>query len=106
MLNMFRAPLCPSSGARDYMCVITAYGVRSLGCWLLEVWCMAADYAFVMRDVARLVESCNIPHTERIAGCPPPDLQQPATKASHTIGGNNTYSLELLIMGTEVPETC
>jgi len=24
---MFRALLCPSSGARDYTCVITAYGV-------------------------------------------------------------------------------
>ena len=34
MFNMFRALLCPS-GARDYMCVITAYGVRCLGCWLL-----------------------------------------------------------------------
>ena len=34
MLNMFRALLCPSSGARDYMCVITAYGVKCLvsGC--------------------------------------------------------------------------
>jgi hypothetical protein len=34
MLNMFRALLCPSSGARDYMCVITAYGVQCLvaGC--------------------------------------------------------------------------
>jgi len=31
---MFRALLCPSSGARDYMCVITAYGVQRLvaGC--------------------------------------------------------------------------
>jgi len=31
---MFRALLCQSSGARDYMCVITAYGVQSLvaGC--------------------------------------------------------------------------
>ena len=33
---MFRALLCPSSGARDYtrMCVITAYGVQWLvaGC--------------------------------------------------------------------------
>ena len=28
MLNMFRALLCPSSGARDYMCVVTAYGVQ------------------------------------------------------------------------------
>ena len=34
MLNMFRALLCPSSGARDYMCVIIAYGVQCLvaGC--------------------------------------------------------------------------
>ena len=34
MLNMFRAPLCPSSGALDYMCVIATYGVQCLvaGC--------------------------------------------------------------------------
>ena len=32
--NMFRAFLCPSSGALDYMCVIAAYGVQCLvaGC--------------------------------------------------------------------------
>jgi hypothetical protein len=31
---MFRALLCPPSGSRDYMCVITAYGVQCLvaGC--------------------------------------------------------------------------
>ena len=34
------------------MCVITAYGVRCLVCWLLEVRCRAAGYAFGMRDVA------------------------------------------------------
>ena len=28
MLNMFRALLCPLSGARDYMCVINAYSVQ------------------------------------------------------------------------------
>ena len=27
MLNMFRALTCPSSWARDYTCVIAAYGV-------------------------------------------------------------------------------
>jgi len=34
MLNMFRALLCPSSGALDYMYVIAAYGVQCLvaGC--------------------------------------------------------------------------
>jgi hypothetical protein len=33
-LKMFRALLDPSSGARDYMCVFTAYGVQCLvtGC--------------------------------------------------------------------------
>jgi len=29
-LNMFRALLCPLSGARDYMCVVTAYGLQCL----------------------------------------------------------------------------
>ena len=34
MLNMFRELLCPSSGALEYMCVVTAYGVQCLvvGC--------------------------------------------------------------------------
>ena len=34
MLNMFRALICTSSGALDYMCVIAAYGVQCLvaGC--------------------------------------------------------------------------
>ena len=34
MLNMFRALLYPSSGALDYICVISAYGVQCLvaGC--------------------------------------------------------------------------
>ena len=27
LLNMFRALICPSPGAQDYTCVITAYGV-------------------------------------------------------------------------------
>jgi hypothetical protein len=27
LLNMFRAFICPSLGARDYTCVIAAYGV-------------------------------------------------------------------------------
>jgi hypothetical protein len=79
-LNMFRALLCPSPGARYYMCVITAYGLRCLGCWLLEVRCRAVGYAFGMRDVARL-QLCNIPLPGRIACCsaPDPDNKQPST---------------------------
>ena len=90
MLNIFRVLLCPSSGAQDCMCVITAYGVRCLDCWLLEVRCRAAGYVSRKRDVARL-QSCNIPLAGHIACCPVPDLQQPATNALHTIGGNNIH---------------
>ena len=90
MLKMFWALLYLSSGARDYMCVIAAYGVRCVVCWLLEVRYRAAVYAFGRRVIVRL-ESSNIPHSVRIAGCPAPNLQQPATKASHTIGSNNTH---------------
>ena len=32
-LNMFRALLCPSSGALDYMCVVTAYCVQCCKGW-------------------------------------------------------------------------
>ena len=98
MLNMFRALLCPSSGAQDYMCY---YRQRCavLGCWLSEVRCRATGYAFRVRDVAPLALSwwqgqwSNIPHPGRIAGGPAPYLRQPATKASHTIGGNNTHTV-------------
>ena len=38
MFNTFRALLSPSSGARDCMCVITAYGVRCLGWAPGPVW--------------------------------------------------------------------
>ena len=50
VLNIFRVLLCPSSRAQDNMCVITAYSVWCVGCWLLEVRCRAAGYAFGMRD--------------------------------------------------------
>ena len=45
LLNMFRALICPSSGARDYTCVISAYGVQCLGCWWSAVRCRAVGYA-------------------------------------------------------------
>ena len=63
---MFRAFICPSSGARDYTCVIAAYGLWCLGCW----W--------------------SVPHPGRIACCSTPNSRPPATKALHTTCGNNT----------------
>ena len=81
MLNMFRARLCPSSGALDYMCVITSYGVPCSA---------AAASLFLYAQPAAL-------HLT-------PDKQQPST--AHHRRQIHTYSLELLIMGIEVPETC
>ena len=52
--------LCPSSGARDYMCVITAYGVRCLVCWLLQVRYRAAGNASGLREVARICRTTSL----------------------------------------------
>jgi len=48
-LNMFRALLCPSSGALDYMYAIAAYGVQ---CLAVGVRCKAAGCASRKRDAA------------------------------------------------------
>ena len=64
-LNMFRALICPSSGARDYMCVFTTYGVQCLGCWWSAVRCRTAGYASGMREAARAAYKCP-KHVEQI----------------------------------------
>ena len=102
MLNMFRALLYPSSGARDYMCIITAYGMQ---CLVAGCRGSGADSRLCVQEEG-CCTSCNIPLPGRIACCLAPDLRQPATKKLHTIGGNNTHSLKLLMMGIAVPETC
>ena len=78
LLNMFRAPLCPSSGAQEYYTVVAAYGI----------WCCA---------------SCK-PDTQPTALHQTDTLK---IKAPNTTGSNHLYNiLELLIMGIMVPETC
>ena len=89
MLNMFRALLCPSSGARDYMCVITAYGVQCLvaGCRRSGAEQQAVSPGRgILHD-----QSCNIPNPGRIASCPAPDPPKTSNQALHTISGNNTH---------------
>ena len=71
-LNMFRGLLCPSSGARDYMCVITAYGVQ---CFFAG--CRGQEEGF-----------CSIPLPERTPCCPAHD---PNSQSLHTIGGNRKH---------------
>ena len=60
--------------------------------WLLAVGGQMQESRLCVRDEGCCsTELSNIPYPERIAGCSVPDLQQPATKTSHTIGGNNTH---------------
>ena len=74
LLNMFRAPLCPSSGAQEYHTVVA-------GC-------------------------CSILQTGHITLCSTPDqqLENHSTKYHRQQPPYNT--LELLMMGIVVPETC
>ena len=79
LLNMFRAPLCPSSGAREYYtsaegCVS---GLRATAC--------------------KPDKQPSAPHhTDNLK-----------TKAPNTTGSKHLYNtLELLMMGIMVPETC
>ena len=150
MLNMFRAFLCPSSGAIDYKYVLVAYGVQCLaaGCrgsgavqqgvrpgrgmlqHLLAAGCRrsgavqqgvrsgrgmpqhpltagclgsgAAQQGVCVQEVG----CCSIP---LLTANPDhlhltPENQQSST--AHHRRKIHTYSLELLMMGIEVPETC
>ena len=85
MLNMFRAILCPSSGAREYY-----KDDRCL--WYLVLWCSGCRYGVelkVMCPVCRL------------------QLANLNTKAPNTTGSDHLYNtLELLMMGIVLPETC
>ena len=68
LLNMFRALLCPSSGAQEYYTVVLSVVFRAVVFKLLD-WCGAEGY---------------------VSG-----LQEPLYN-----------TLELLMMGIVVPETC
>ena len=89
LLNMFRAPLCPSSGAQEYYTVVAACGISCCGF-----------------QVVGLVWSWGL--CIRFAGCcsstPDQQLENHSTKYNRQQPLYNT--LELLMMGIVVPETC
>ena len=79
---MFRALLSPSSGARVYMCVVTAYGVQCLvtGCQGSEA------------EQQSMSSGRGMLHDPGLPGLlPAPDQPTTSNQALHTIGGNNTY---------------
>jgi len=86
---MFRVPLCPSSGAQEYYTVVAACGISCCGF-----------------QVAGLVWSCSILQTGHITLSSTPDqqLENHSTKYHRQQPLYNT--LELLMMGIVVPETC
>ena len=74
----FGAPLCPSSGAREYY---------TRGCCLsyLVLWFSSCRFGVELRVMCPVCK----------------------TKAPNTTGKNDVYNtLELLMMGIVVPETC
>ena len=73
MLNIFRALLCPSSGAPDYKCFITAYGVL----------CLVDGCRVQMQDSRLCVqeEGC----------CTTAVVQLPSSWILHAIGVNNKH---------------
>jgi len=87
LLNMFQAPLCPSSGAQEYY---------TGGCclWYLVLWF----------SICRSAAASHKPDTQPTALHQTDDLK---TKAPNTTGSNHLCNtLELLMMGIMVPETC
>ena len=68
LLNMFRAPLCPSSGAKEYYTVVAACGI----------WCcgfQVAGLVWSWRLCVSFVGCCSILQTRHIALSSTPDQQ-------------------------------
>ena len=85
LLNMFRARLCPSSGARE---------CYTGGCclWYLVLWFSRCRYGVELRIMCPSAPH----HTDKMK-----------TKAPDTTGSNHLYNtFEFLMMGIVVPETC
>ena len=88
-LNMFRAPLCPSSGVHD-----DSIGYH-IGRLVLELLLMSFR-----------TEGCNSLRPGNSSILPELDFQPAATREPDGLCGNQCYRRELLMMGVMVPETC
>ena len=99
LLNKFRAPLCPSSGAEEYYKVVAACGISCCGFQVVGlVWSWEL--------CVRFAGCCSILQTGRITLSSTSDqqLEKHSTKYHRQQPLHNT--LELLMMGIMVPETC
>ena len=92
LLNMFRAPLCTSSGAQEYYTVVAACGIL----------CCGFQVAGLVLELRVMCPVCRM-------------LQHPANRTTSNLKNHSTKyhrqqplynTLELLMMGIVVPETC
>ena len=99
LLNMFRAPLCPSSGAQEYYTVVAACGISCCGF-------QVAGLVWSWGLCVRVAGCCSILQTGHITLSSTSDqqLEKHSTKYHRQQPLYNT--LELLMMGIMMPETC
>ena len=99
LLNMFRAPLCPSPGAQEYYTVVAAC---SISCCGFQVAGLVWSWGLCVRFAG----CCSILQTGHITLSSTSDqqLENHSTKYHRQQPLYNT--LELLMMGIVVPETC
>jgi len=97
-LNMFRAPLCPSSGAHD-----DSVGYH-IGRLVLELLLVGSQVQ--ARWMSVRTEGCYILRSGHSSILPALNSQPAATQEPDGLCGNQRYRRELLMMGIMVPETC
>ena len=99
LLNMFRAPLCPSSGAQEYYTAVAACGIWSCGFQVVGlVWSWGLYVQFA--------GCCSILQTGHITRSSTPDQQLENHSTKYHRQQPLYSTLELLMMGIVVPKTC
>ena len=91
LLNMFQAPLCPSSGAQKYYTVVADCGISCCG---FQVVGLVWSWGLCVRFAGYIT----------LSSTPNQQLENHSTKYHRQQPLYNT--LELLMMGIVVPETC
>jgi len=94
---MFRALLCPSSGARDYDFDYHigrfVLDLLYVGSYVLVGWSSVRTAAFSLQP-------------RHYSSLTSPNFQRTANQERNDKCGNQKHSRELLMMGIIVPETC